>query len=392
LNEYWKYKEIPKALFINGNTSLNIRKGAAFSNDKDRMVANAVFGSGPKDRERLGKGVYDNYGVAVDGFHISSSQFSIHYYFENVTSLNGFLTNLSECTRVGGYFIGTCYDGKTVFDRLQRKQIGEPYTIVSPRTEEKICEITKQYNQTGFPDDELSVGYEINVYQDTIQKTFREFLVNFTFLQRLMENYGFAIISKEEANKMDLPNGTGLFDELFRHMEDEMQRSSRNNNQYGNSLMMTTEEKTLSFMNRYFVFKKVAHVDTKKITKTIEFSHLIEQENAAEEKRRKEEEEEENAKTGVHKGRKGYRIPNAYFEITQESYVPVTEVFVIKTKHHKTGQRTTQKKTQMPQLPIQEPTPKNADENGNIDSSLPPPPLQTIRFKKVVKKPKETKL
>ena len=32
--------------------------------------------------------------------------------FGSNESLNEFLTNLSECTKVGGYLIGTCFNGK----------------------------------------------------------------------------------------------------------------------------------------------------------------------------------------------------------------------------------------------------------------------------------------
>ena len=34
-----------------------------------------------------------------------------------------------------------------------------------------------------------------------------------------MENYGFIIITKNEANRIGMPNGSGLFRELFKTME-----------------------------------------------------------------------------------------------------------------------------------------------------------------------------
>ena len=36
-------------------------------------------------------------------------QFAIHYFFENSEVLHNFLQNVSECTKIGGHFIGTCY-------------------------------------------------------------------------------------------------------------------------------------------------------------------------------------------------------------------------------------------------------------------------------------------
>ena len=131
---------------------------------------------------------------------------------------------------------------------------------------EKIYEITKQYSHTGFPEDEYSLGYAIDVYQESINKVFREYLVHFPYLQRMLENYGFTLLSREEAQAMQLPSGSGLFDELFASMKEEMEHSLRKP-EYGNAVQMTVEEKKISFMNRYFVFRKTHHVNAEKVAK-----------------------------------------------------------------------------------------------------------------------------
>ena len=71
-----------------------------------------------------------------------------------------------------------------------------------------------------------------------------------------MEDYGFSLIGTEEAKAMGLPNGSGLFDELFQMMENEIDQNYRNKKEYDSAHLMTLEEKRISFMNRYFVFKK----------------------------------------------------------------------------------------------------------------------------------------
>ena len=131
--------------------------------------------------------------------------------------MHTFLRNVSECTKVNGYFIGTCYDGQTVFDLLQNKYKGE--SIMLERTVIKYLRLQNNMTIPAFPEDEYSLNYQIDVFQESINKTFPEYLVNFKYLQRVMENYGFTIISKEEANAMGLPNGTGLFDEVFGTVE-----------------------------------------------------------------------------------------------------------------------------------------------------------------------------
>ena len=66
----------------------------------------------------MGQGVYKNYGVASEGFDICSIQFAIHYMFENQETLHNFLRNVSEVTKEGGYFIGTCYNGQNIFNEF----------------------------------------------------------------------------------------------------------------------------------------------------------------------------------------------------------------------------------------------------------------------------------
>lgn len=267
LNERKKHKNMPDALFVNGTSGANIRNGKAFASEKDREIARAVFGQGPKDREQLGNGVYKQYGVGHDGFQICSVQFALHYFFENKTSFHEFMRNVSECTKVGGYFIGTCYDGNSVFQLLSQKNKGESITIMEDGV--KIYELTKQYSQTGFPEDESGLGYAVDVYQETINKEFREYLVNYTYLVRTMEDYGFVPAEKSVAQKMGLPNSSGKFDELFTNMENELKRNPERASDYRMAMNMSYGEKRISFMNRYFIFKKVRNVNTDKITKIL---------------------------------------------------------------------------------------------------------------------------
>ena len=99
---------------------------------------------------------------------------------------------------------------------------------------------------------------------------FREYLVNFKYFVRLMEDYGFILVKKEEAIQMQLPDSTGLFNELFQNMENEITANKQSRNYYGESKNMSSEEKRISFMNRYFVFKKVRNENVEKMAKILE--------------------------------------------------------------------------------------------------------------------------
>jgi len=66
-----------------------------------------------------------------------------------------------------------------------------------------------------------------------------------------------------------LPNGTGLFDELFQMMKTEIEENYRNKKEYDSAHKMTIEEKRISFMNRYFVFRKTHNVNAEKVYKLL---------------------------------------------------------------------------------------------------------------------------
>ena len=180
------------------------------------------------------------------------------------------MRNVAECTKLNGYFIGTCYDGKRVFDLLKSKENGESMTIL--KNGQKIFEITKLYDETGFPDDEMSVGYPINVYQESINRVFREYLVNFDYLVRILENYGFVLLGKNDEHTLNGMSGTGMFDELYRTMKRDIRDRPNTKSDYKSAMYMSPEEEKISFLNRYFIFQKKRSVDTKMLyTRQMQF-------------------------------------------------------------------------------------------------------------------------
>ena len=265
-------KYVPNVLFVNGNSAFNIKDGTGLLNEKAKQISLAVFGKGSKD---IGKGVAKQYGKGIDGFNISSCQFAIHYFFENPNTLMGFMKNIAECTKQNGYFIGTCYDGNLVFNELKKTKTGQSISIIE--NEKKIWEITKSYSSDVFQDNSSSIGYKIDVYQESINQTITEYLVNFDYLNRIMSAYGFEIINREEANEMGLPEGSGLFSELFSNMLEEIAKNKFKANDYAKAANMTSPERKISFLNRYFIYKKIRTVNIENIQ--LELNEYEETEN-----------------------------------------------------------------------------------------------------------------
>ena len=256
------YKNMPYALFVNGDSRLNIKSGQAMLNDKAKQITKAVFGTIPKS-DSMGKGVLRQYAKGEQGFQISSCQFAVHYFTENIQVFQEFMRNVAECTALDGYFIGTSYDGKRVFQLLKNKKEGESIEIYDDNV--KIWEIRKEYNQDTMEDDASSLGYKIDVFQESINKMTPEYLVNYDYFHRVMEDYGFKLISREEAQNIGLPEATGMFSELFSKMEEEVKRDRKKKNDYGEAMFINSFEKKISFLNRYFIYKKTRNINAAKV-------------------------------------------------------------------------------------------------------------------------------
>jgi SAM-dependent methyltransferase len=248
-----KNKQIPNALFIQGDSSKLILQ--SLTNDtyflvedpeedkKSKFVLKQVLGIGKPD-EKYGKYLSKQFGVANKMFDVASIQFAIHYMFENKFTLHNFLKNVSDLVKPGGYFTGTCYDGSKIFKLLEDVEENDSKDIFVGS--KKIWSVIKKYDNTLFPE---TLGLKIGVYQETINKVFDEYLVDFRYLIQLLEQYGFRLESPVET----IPP-IGEFNMLYKKMRAVDQ-----------TITMTEEECQISFLNNYFIFKKVQNVDTAKV-------------------------------------------------------------------------------------------------------------------------------
>ena len=255
------HKNVPASLFVTGDTGKNIRSGEGIRTDKGVQIMRAVFGEGGRDEGRLGRGVVKQYGKAADGFDVSSCQFALHYFFGDLNTLQNFVKNLAECTKLGGYFISTAYDGKSVFNMLKNKEVDEGVSIYEDGS--KVWEVKKRYSMNSFENDSSSLAYKIDVFQESINKLQSEYLVNYDYFTQVMEDYGFHPVSRDEAKELSLPSGSGLFSSLYTDLVNKHAKSK--DADYRNAINMNEYEKKISFLNRFVVFKKIRIVNTAKV-------------------------------------------------------------------------------------------------------------------------------
>jgi hypothetical protein len=154
-----------------------------------------------------------------------------------------------------------------MFNMLKKKEEGESKDIYID--DKKIWSVTKDYDASTLADNETCLGYKIDVYQDSINKSVSEYLVNFDFLTITMDKYGFTLVTREEARHMGLPDGSGMFSELYNLMESEIKRDPKKAGDYKDAGFMTNYEKDISFLNRFFVYKKTSTINSENLTKVL---------------------------------------------------------------------------------------------------------------------------
>ena len=234
-----------KAVFCVADTSKNLKNAMAVKNEEYKKILNVMYGKSSINKTTLSPGFQEIWNKAENKFDIVSLQFALHYYFKDLKSLNGLIQNIKENIKEDGYFIGTCFDGETVFNKL--KKVEENSFIEGFKNKTRIWRIKKGYSNNELNDDHTSLGIPIWVYVETINKVFKEYLVNFKYLVSVMKENGFELENKKVLLPYNL-EPSSKFSNLFQKLE-------KTSEVIGSSMKMSAGEQDFSFMFRYFIFK-----------------------------------------------------------------------------------------------------------------------------------------
>lgn len=150
----------------------------------------------------------------TNGFDVVTCFFAIHYFFQSQQKMNTFFYNIVSNLKLNGYFILTTFDNKQLYNHN--------YTVDTPDL--KIT--PKSFNETPFNN-----SIEVYIKDSVLDQAREEYIVDFDFLVYTLKQYGLTLV---ESN---------LFEYFYKDWK------TRNNT-------LDSQEKTLSFMNRYAVFIK----------------------------------------------------------------------------------------------------------------------------------------
>tara|TARA_B000000437_G_C11669343_1_gene314925 strand:+ start:108 stop:1175 length:1068 start_codon:yes stop_codon:yes gene_type:complete len=308
-----------KPVIVRGDTSKNIKNNEyceieeSTKEDKEHceIMTNIIYGKETPIPKKYMEIRQKYFGIGEKGFDIVSSQFSMHYYFQSQQTFNGFIRNLKENIKKGGYFIGTCYDGKKIFDHfkileekypdISEEEISEEEDSEEETSEESeieavdhdmkdfrekimfqdekgniVYKIEKKYsiNTFDYTEEEEGnmFGQVIDVYMDSIGQTIPEYLVNFDFFIKVMDENGFkpvvplsvnrkysSIFKKDNFDKQNI----GYFKNIINKIPEIEKTDPDFNGKYSpakdiyNSYSKNPME-LLSSFNNYFIFQKVS--------------------------------------------------------------------------------------------------------------------------------------
>lgn len=237
------------------------------SNERFARLANIVWGQEPAENVSEPE-LRSLHGMARMPFDLATAQFAVHYFFSDMGTLRTFASNVADALKPGGFFVGSCLDGRKVDAKLKGLRVGDhvrgvgkggnrrfsPHGSQGPRgsqgpqgDEDRLMwHITKLYDGSLVPshfpfssgvsrtggggganrekkkknreegeDDqhqrqrrqyEDRTGKRIRVYMETIGQALDEYLVDFELFEKVMDEVGLEPISKDVSERMGFPS------------------------------------------------------------------------------------------------------------------------------------------------------------------------------------------
>jgi hypothetical protein len=222
---------LPEMIFLEGDSSKSIRYGDAIPNYYENQIMRYLFNQDITEDRILDGRIKQ--GVCKDGFDVGSIQFAMHYLFKTNETITAFVHNLMDCIKLNGHVIITCFDGVKVMNLLKDVPFDGDFEIQNVSTIKKKYTIDKLTKQN-------CEGVTISIKQDTLSGEFMdEYLVYEPYFVEIMQKHGFTLDVK-----LPFTNATDTFDNL------DGKILGKSN--------MTQGESVLSYLNRYYIFKKTS--------------------------------------------------------------------------------------------------------------------------------------
>jgi SAM-dependent methyltransferase len=203
------------------------------------------------------KGLIDKIFSKKNYFDIINSSFAIHYLFGNNLMIKNLIQNIKDNLRVGGFVTFEIFDAEAVM-----KSMGDKNSLTAYYTDEdgkkvKCWDIVKKFNGdlTDEPgqavDVHMSWFMEENKYQE-------EYLVSRKLIISTMKKAGCMLVDSESFGNIYKLNKP-YFTNVIEHEENPKNKKfyEKVAKFYDNLKGADKESKVFSFLNRYYIFKRI---------------------------------------------------------------------------------------------------------------------------------------
>ena len=242
-----KNKGVEKGYFFNSafaaaDCTVDIKSGNAGVDNDSKELLKIIMNKQSKNIKPHYKYIA---GKGADGFDTITCMFAIHYFFESVNKLEGFLNNVSSNLKKNGIFICTFMDGESVINELTKSDEG----IVEGRKELDgnsylLWAIIKRY-----VNEDDNYNKKVDIFIENTQRLIPEYLVNFNFLTEKAKEFGLEIIETE------------LYSTSFNKLKENISSDEDKQTSLDKILLELDKDeiqKKFSFLNRWAIFRKIA--------------------------------------------------------------------------------------------------------------------------------------
>jgi hypothetical protein len=240
-------KPIPPMFFVIADSSRRLLDGSACDSKEEADMLRAILGrvspQGPLPPaiEKYGTGALEM------GADTIMCMYALHYFFKDTQTFNGFLQNIADNLKIGGYFVGTNFDGQAVFDFLRGIESGR--SRVGMEGDKMLWEITKEYDLDELPNDDTGFGHVISNYFMSIGIHHKEYLVPWALLVAKLKTIGLELLDAEDLKEIGLNNSTNMYDVSYKMAIQTPQKKE---------YTMSPTLLQYSTLNRWYIFKRTS--------------------------------------------------------------------------------------------------------------------------------------
>lgn len=236
---------VPPIFFAIGDSSKNLASGEAGATSEERDILRTILGKIAPEAAVPSLVEKSGAGRLRAGADVITCMFAIHYFFQNADTFKGFLTNIQENLKIGGYFTGCAFDGERVFELLRGVPEGQSRVGIEDNT--TLWTITKRYSVEDIPLQDEGFSLPVDVEFISIGSSHREYLVPFALLVEKFRTIGLELVGADGLRELGLVHSSAMFDESYKMAA-----------KAGKKFAMGDAVKQFSFLNRWFVFKRTS--------------------------------------------------------------------------------------------------------------------------------------